>query len=144
MADRRQVIQGAVLAVAGLALLPACSAGEPEPPPAPTPDPQQADELALIAAYDAAAAAAGPDDRAVLQRIRDEHAAHLTALGWTEQPTTAAPLGGITDAQLARAERRAARVRSRAARQAPDPAAAQLLALIAASEAQHAAWWEAR
>lgn len=144
MADRRQVMQGAVLAVAGLTLLPACGADQAETPPAPTPDPQQADELALVAAYDAAAAAAGPDDRAALQRIRDEHAAHLTALGWTEQPMTAAPIGGITDAQLARAERRAARARSRAARTAADPAQAQLLALIAASEAQHAAWWESR
>jgi hypothetical protein len=143
MADRRQVVQG-VLAFAGLALLPGCSQDQAAPPPAPTPDPQQADELALIAAYDAALMSAAPAERRELTRIRDEHVAHLSALDWSVEPTAIAPSSTITDAQLARAERRAARSRTRAAREAADPDRAQVLALIAASEAQHAAWWEAR
>jgi hypothetical protein len=142
MADRRQVMKGAVVAVAGVVLLPACGADDAVPAPAPTPDAQQADELQLVAAYDAALAQADPSDLPDLQRIRDEHASHLAALGWTQPAPSSTPSGPPTRAQLARAERRAARLRTQAARETQDAEQAQILALIAASEAQHAVRWE--
>jgi hypothetical protein len=136
MTDRRQVLQAAVLAAAGMALLPGCSTQDGPTAPPPTPDPAQADELALISAYDAALVTAKPADQARLRTIRDEHVAHLRALGWEDLPAPSAS-GSRTKAQLIRAERRAARVRTQAARDATDAEEAQLLALIAASEYQH-------
>lgn len=137
MTDRRQVLQAAVLAAAGMAILPGCSTQDGPTAPPPTPDPAQADELALISAYDAALVTAKPADQARLQTIRDEHVAHLRALGWEDLPAPSASGSRTTTAQLIRAERRAARVRTQAARDATDADEAQLLALIAASEYQH-------
>lgn len=137
MTDRRHVLQMAVL-VAGVAALPACTSEDSARQSPPTPDPQQADELALIAAYDAAIADAGADRVAVLTRIREEHISHVRAMGWEFVPSspTASPTP-VTRADLVRFERRASRSRSDAARDTSDPQSAQILALIAASESQH-------
>lgn len=143
MTDRRQVLQVAVLAAAGVLVLPGCSSDEATPEIAPTPDTQQADELALIAAYDAALATAGPKEAVVFQALRDEHAAHVRALGWQEQPPTSVDPEPVGRAALLRAERAAARQRADAARDATDAELAQILALIAASEAQHVVTLEA-
>lgn len=137
MTDRRLVLQAAAVSAVGLVLLPGCSK-QTEPPAAPpTPDPQQADEAALIALYDAALSTATATERELWQRIRDEHAAHLAALGWQGDLAAATP-ASATPAALRQAERRATRVRAQAARSEPDAQRAQVLALIAASEAQHA------
>ena len=98
---------------------------------------QQADEAALIALYDAALVTATATERELWQHIRDEHAAHLAALGWQGDLAAATP-ASATPAALRQAERRATRVRAQAARSEPDAQRAQVLALIAASEAQHA------
>jgi hypothetical protein len=142
MTERRQVLQITGLAVLGLLTVPACGDRAADPPAPPTPDAQQAEEAALIAAYDAALPTAAPADRETLQRIRDEHVAHLAALGWQGAPPVQTPPTRVTRAQLLRAERRATRGRSRAAAADPDPQRAQVLALIAASEAQHVATLE--
>lgn len=146
MTDRRHVLQAGVLATVTLVALPACTR-EPEPSPAtpaPTPDGQQAAEIELIAAYDAALATAGGAARTQYQRIREEHAAHLRALGWggdpASRPTASASPGRRA---LRRAEAAASRTRARAAIAATDPEQAQILALIAASEAQHVATLDA-
>lgn len=138
MTDRRRVLQAGLVCTALLAL-PACSSDTAEPPESPpVPDPEQADELALITAYDQALTTAGVRSEATLRVIRDEHVAHLRALGW-EQPlantTTSAQRVGRK--ALQNAEREAARSRARAATNAEDSERAQILALIAASEAQH-------
>lgn len=138
--DRRQVLQLAVL-VAGVAALPACGSGDDSPSqePSATPDAQQSLELTLIAAYDAALPLARPNQAAVYQRIRDEHAEHLRALGWSTTSPTNSSAQEVGRKDLLRAERRAARQHSLAARDTADPDRAQLLALIAASESQHIA-----
>lgn len=154
MVDRRRVLQVAAVGAVGLAV-PACrssaSDDDAEPPPADQqPDEQQADELAeqqadelaLIAAYDAALADTASPARATLQRLRDEHAAHLRALGWDEQTPTQTPVKPPARRQLVRAERRALRLRTAGAQRTDDPEQAQLLTLIAASEAQHIATLE--
>ncbi len=136
MTDRRSVLQVGLVCGALMAL-PACSsdpAAPPEDPP--VPDPEQADEIALIAAYDAALAA-GAKSPERLQKIRDEHVAHLRALGWEQPPTPTAGSGPTGRKVLVRAERRASRARARAAAVTEDSERAQILALIAASEAQH-------
>lgn len=139
MTDRRQVLQLAAASAVGLTVLPGCSRETPTPSVPPTPDAQQSDEAALIALYDAALGLAPPAQTAVLQQIRDEHVAHLAALGWEGAPPTSSPPAvSFTVAGLARAERRAMRQRTQAARASQDAQMAQVLALIAASEAQHA------
>ncbi len=135
MTDRRHVLQVAALAAAGLTVLPACSEDVDNPPEAtPSPDADQAAELALIAAYDAALA---QRDNETLRLIRDQHADHLRALGWQEPPPAATASAGPSRKQLIRAERRAERQWAAAASTETDPERAQVLALIAASEAQH-------
>jgi len=142
--DRRQVLQVAVLAAAGVLVLPGCSTDDPAPDGvSATPDPQQADELALIAAYDAALLSAGPKQTAVFQTLRDEHAAHARALGWTEPPPPPTSQESVGRAALVRLERAAARQRADGARDASEAELAQVLALIAASEAQHVVTLEA-
>ena len=138
MTNRLQILQLGLVTAAGVIILPGCSSdGEREAQTPPTPDDQQADEIALVAAYDAAIAGGGKN-LAVLTRIRDEHAEHLRGLGW-EAPTATAsasePAPG--KAALLRAERRAARLRADGARDSSEPEQAQILALIAASESQH-------
>lgn len=139
MIDRRRVLQLGALATLTTTVLPGCGTDEQVPPePEPTPDSQQADELALIAAYDAALASAGPRATTVYQRLRDEHVEHLAALGWQQPPPAPVPEdANTTRSDLIRAERRAARIRTSAADATPDAEQAQILALIAASEAQH-------
>lgn len=137
MIDRRRVLQLGALAALTTTVLPACGTDEQgQPAPQPTPDPQQADELALIAAYDAALLSAGPRATVVYQRLRDEHVEHLVALGW-QQPPPAPVDANVSRRVLIRAERRASRIRIDAAATSPDAEQAQILALIAASEAQH-------
>lgn len=138
MAERRHVLQVAAVTALGLGILPACGRDEGAAPAPSAPDAQQADELALIAAYDAALQDATGPQRDVLRQFRDEHVAHLTALGWRGLPSARPSQAPPTPSQLIRAERRAARDRTAAARSAQDPQSAQVLALIAASEAQHA------
>jgi hypothetical protein len=144
MADRRRVLQaGAIVALAALGGAGCDRSDAPMPEPEETgPDEQQADELALIAAYDDALANAGPAARREYLRIRSEHVAHLLALGWEQpvpspSPETTAPAVSGARRRLARAERFAARSRREAAVIAGDAEQAQILALIAASEAQH-------
>lgn len=139
MTDRRQILQVGLVTAAGVAFLPGCSSdtATDESTPA-VPDAQQADEIALIEAYEAAIAA-DPTGIEILTRIRDEHAEHLRALGW--QAVSATPSSSarprVGKAALLRAERRAARQRADGARDAADAEQAQILALIAASESQH-------
>lgn len=146
MADRRRVLQAGALAAVGVMGIGGCGpSDDPEPGPRATPDEQQSDELVLIAAYDAALASAGPTEQRRYRRIRDEHVAHLVALGWTEPPPPA-PISSPPPSptrDLIRAERSAARSRQRAAMDAADVDQAQILALIAASEAQHVVTLEA-
>ena len=141
MTDRRHVLQMGALATLALVAVPACSddsSGGATPTP-PDPDAQQAEELALIASYDAAILSAGPARAAEYQRIRDEHAAHLRALGWqaAPEPVPSAP-PAVSRAALRRAERAAERSHAAAAVSQTDAERAQILALISASEAQHA------
>lgn len=139
MTDRRLVLQVGAASVLGLTVLPACSRESEQPAAPPTPDAQQADEAALIAMYDAALAAAPAAQSVLWQQLRDEHAAHLAALGWEgAPPSSSAAAVPMNRSFLAKAERRAMRMRTVAAREAQDAEQAQILALIAASEAQHA------
>jgi hypothetical protein len=137
MVDRRRVLQLGAVAALTTTVLPACGTDEQaQPAPQPTPDSQQADELALIAVYDAALLSSGPRATIVYQRLRDEHVEHLAALGWQQPPPP--PVDADPSRRtLMRAERRATRIRSNAAVVSPDAEQAQILALIAASEAQH-------
>lgn len=138
MTDRRQLLQVGLITAAGVAVLPGCSSTPNSEPRTPaTPDAQQADEIALVVAYDAAIAAGG-NNVEVLTRIRDDHAEHLRGLGWqagTPEPSPGEEAPGR--AALVRAERQAARRRADGARDAADAEQAQILALIAASESQH-------
>ena len=96
-----------------------------------------ADEAGLIAAYDAALAAG---DDPLLREFRAQHAEHLAALGVSAPTVMASPApADASTGALAERERRAADERRRACGAASDPALARLLALIGASEAQHAA-----
>ncbi len=92
-------------------------------------------EQGLLLAYDAAAAA-HPGLAARLQPLRDEHAAHLGALGVPETP-----VGQMTGRpglpQLRSAERSAAAAHAAAALDGSRSLAA-VLASLAASEASHA------
>lgn len=99
----------------------------------------------MIALYDAAISAlpAGPSsERTLLERIRGEHAAHLSALTGASEPAdipmdrTTAP---VSLRDLIGAERRATRSRVSACEEASDPELARVLALIGASEAGHVA-----
>lgn len=144
MTDRRRVLQAVALTAVGVVALPGCGSNPETPPsPSPTPDDQQAQELALIAGYDAALTTAGPAVRVLYQRLRAEHVAHLKALGWAAAPPSPDNSAGTGRRALLRAERRAVRSRTEAARSAEDPERAQILALIAASEAQHVVSLEA-
>lgn len=141
MADRRHVLQAGVLLASAAVGGTACSQDQVAPStPLPTPDAQQADELALIAVYDQAIAGAQGRALAEYRRIRDEHAQHLRALGWIQPAPTASArsAGRPTRRQLRAAERQAARLRGIAAMDEADTDRAQILALIAASESQHA------
>ncbi|MFN8213160.1 MAG: hypothetical protein U0R27_05925 [Candidatus Nanopelagicales bacterium] len=141
MTDRRHVLQMGALAAVALVAAQACSddADEPGAPP-PVPDAQQAEEITLIAAYDSAITSAGPARAAEYQRIRDEHVAHLRALGWEATPApTQSPAPPASLRALRRAEIGAGRSHAAAAVRETDQERAQLLALIAASESQHAA-----
>lgn len=140
-----------LLASVGLAA--GCS-GSGEPPPGSataTPLPEDlaaevaAEESALIAAYDAALAAApglGDEATALLTLIRDQHAQHLEALGGAAEPpppsgSPPVATGAAAIASLIAAERAAARSRIRACVAADDADLARLLTFIGASEASH-------
>lgn len=103
-------------------------------------------ELTLLSAYDAALRQS-PSLAGVLEPLRAQHAAHAQALRAQRavtEPTRipeitvpGAPAGAI--AALRRAEQDAATARTASCVEAADPSLARTLALIAASEASHAA-----
>lgn len=143
---RRGLLAGSALgAAAALAACtdepgPTSSTGTPEAPGAGADAGVRAsaaaDEALLIAAYEAVLA---EGDDPLLRDFRDQHAEHLEALGAAPATAPAMPTALPADvAGLARLERRAADERRRACASADDPGLARLLALIAASEAQHA------
>lgn len=145
MIDRRRMLQFAAVAALGTTALTGCSAGIspsellPSKPP-PTPDVQQSAEMALIALYDAALLEVkGDRRRTTLERIRTEHLEHLRALGWEQLPADVRPAGSASRKGLIRAERAAMNSHTRSALETTDAEQAQVLALIAASEAQHIA-----
>lgn len=99
----------------------------------------------MIALYDTAIAAlpVGPSpERTLLERIRGEHAAHLSALtdasGPADVPVDLATTP-VSLRDLIGAERRATRSRVSASVETSDPELARVLALIGASEAGHVA-----
>ena len=142
MPDRRRLLQSAVLLGVATPVVAACTDREDdEGRTRRTPTPEELAELELIAAYDAALVGAPETRRDTYTRIRDEHVQHLRALGGSVPGATPSP-GASPRApgrrSLIRAEWRAMRGATAAAAAAGDPDRAQLLALIAASEAQHA------
>lgn len=128
-----------LLAVAACAS-PADSAG----PAAATAPASAADEAALIEQYDAIISAF-PTLAIRLATIRDQHAAHLAALGGAPAaPGTPVPSAVPRTAQeavtaLTAAEKAASVMRLEDCVAATDPQQARTLALIAASEASHVA-----
>lgn len=153
------LVTGTML-VAGGTLLAGCSGAADEPDAAAasaTPseggtgggdrvlDQALATELALIDAYDRALAAG---DDPLLRRIRQEHLAHLAALGG-RAPTTPAALRGdgastVDLTELIALEREAALAARRACGDAAEPTLIRTLAFIAASEASHGPALEGR
>ena len=141
----------ALLLAVPVGALAACagdSGADPEPDPSePTGaaaaiDEQAAQEVDLVALYDAVLAAfPGSAVEPLLTAVRDQHAQHCDALGGGSEPSTTTPMVPATLAAalsaLAATEREASRARVRACVEAADPEAARLLALIAASEASH-------
>lgn len=134
----------AIIVGAGVA---ACTpGGEAGPDPSPTSDPDAltradvaAQEWTLVAMYDAAIAAQ-PAKADELAALRDQHIEHAQALGSTAPSGSALAMGAAPDrAQLTTAEMDASRDRVSACSRAVEPGLARLLALIAASEAGHAA-----
>lgn len=135
----------AVLRTAGAGTLLALAACRSTPPPAAPPPPlvdpddavrqRSADaERALLEAYDAALVA-DPAAAARLAPVRAEHAEHLAALAVPAGLSGPAP--SLTTGDLAAAERSAAAVHGRGTRDARQPALAQLLGSLAASEGSH-------
>lgn len=101
------------------------------------------DEARLIAQYDSAIALF-PQLQAQLGPIRDEHRAHLAALGGAHEtgqgaatPSTTSSTSQQAIADLANAEKAASVQRLNDCVAAPDAQVARTLALIAASEAGH-------
>ena len=153
----RRTLLAAGLGLGATPLVASCTReGAEEPPaqpPAPDPDPPvreraAASVQALIFAYDATASR-HPDLAKELASLREEHAAHLAALGApsTASPSTPAPTTTPAAvprdprrarAALVAAETRAAADRVRAAVAAASPDLARLLAAMGACEAAHA------
>ena len=140
------------LALAGpVAALAACTSGGEQSDQAPATSPAAtdampraaADEAALVAQYEAAlerVADGQTELRAALSQIRDQHRAHLDALGGATDAPPPATLPSGTAAVLAElidAERAASKERIDACVDTPDPDLARVLSLIAASEASH-------
>ena len=104
-----------------------------------------AQEWELVGLYDAAIAAQ-PSLASALAPIRPQHADHAAALGSTSPPPPSTSLTpsfateGSTRSALAEAETAASRDRARACQAVVSAEPARLLALIAASEAGHAAY----
>lgn len=150
MTDRRQILKIAAISAVSFPVASACTSDvlpfASQPPP--TPDAQQNAEIALVAAYDAAIAGLGGGAgaealAATYQRIRDQHAEHVRAMGWEQTLPEATPASSPRSPsrrQLIAKEQAALRRHTRnagAAGEAGDGEQAQILALIAASEAQH-------
>ena len=147
--SRRSFVQGATLAGLSAAALAACTPGSDSPAPmsssadpdAGIRDDAAARERVLIALYDAAIVA-HPDLASDLTAIRDEHAAHADALAPAPASgSPAVPSAGSAAAALkvlTEAERLATAERTASCEGAASQDLAQLLALIAASEAGHA------
>lgn len=147
---RPELSRRAVLGLAAGALLSGCLPGKhrADPPAAPDPDlgvaaSIRADELGLIAAYDAAIATF-PALAATLAPVREQHEEHLAALPGDrrsgspmalQQAMTPDPAAALRS--LVAAERAAAAARI-ADCLAASPRLAPLLASLGASEAAHA------
>lgn len=112
-------------------------------PSAETASAAAADEAALIARYEAALISVPENEadvRTVLSLIRDQHRAHLDALGGAPEqatPTAGSATTASLVADLISAERAASEERITACVDARDPEMARLLSFIAASEAAH-------
>jgi hypothetical protein len=142
----RRALLGGTLAIA----VAACTGRRPAGRPTPAPDPDAArlaaaidGENALIAAYDAAAPAAGADARYVASLLA-AHQEHLAALQKaagaaplppSSSPSTSSPTPAPTENQLRAAERGSSRQLADSAVSARDGAVAALLASIAAGHA---------
>lgn len=144
-----RITRRAALALLAGGAVAACTPGSDSGPDAsPSPDADAltreqvaADEWSLVALYDAALSSQ-PDLAAELSTIRDQHVEHAAALGSSTPPSgsaSASPAPPGRDA-LAAAEATAAKQRAQACGSAHDTELARLLALIAASEAGHAAY----
>lgn len=144
---RRALIGGSALGAASLVLA-ACS---PSPSPGPTDTPSPTDdpdaqvradvaasEASLIALYDAVIAA-HPDLAGDLAVVRDEHAAHLEAMGVAPPPGSTPAVGSRAEAlnALSEAEKKAIAQRTTACESSSSADLARVTALIAASEAGH-------
>jgi hypothetical protein len=139
--------RGFLAAVLALPVTAACRPKRRRPaavPTRPVADPDaailaaaRAEELALLAAYDALLTAR-PTLRIRLAPLRAHHAAHLTALRETPESPAPAPSPAPASRDVLAAERRAAAAR-RADAERATPVRAGLLASIGASEAAHAA-----
>jgi hypothetical protein len=104
--------------------------------------PSAVSEAALVAQYEAALATVGQSDTetlALLAEIRDQHRAHLDALGGAPEAPVPSPASSAQTvlADLVAAERGAYKERVAACVDATEPDLARVLALIAASEAAH-------
>lgn len=157
---RRQVL--ALVPGAGLvAALAACTGSGSDPPipggPDDPDDPVRAtvsdSERALISRYDATLTR-HPDLAPTLATLRDQHQDHLAAVAGPDATAAAATDASATAAAvpatatgavraLAAAERAAAKERGEACEAAAGAELARLLALVAASEAGHAAYLQA-
>jgi hypothetical protein len=132
---RRTVLLGGAAALTA-----ACTSHRTRSPQPPDPDvaltaAAVAREQALLAAYDTALA---HTPTALLTRLRDEHAAHLQALGGAPGPTQASTPATalVTRADLVRLERSTGALHAAAALTATRRLA-PLLASLAAAEASH-------
>ncbi len=106
-----------------------------------------ASEMHLIALY-TAALDQGWGPRGLLEEVVANHREHVQALRSSQAPPIDHSVVGdgisLTTASLAIAEQVAAHQRVAAALQMEDPAAIEVLARIAASEASHAQAWRSR
>ena len=149
---RAHLTRRAALALLAGATVAACSPGGDSDGATATPDPDAAireqvaeQEWSLVALYDAVIAAqpALADD---LGALRQQHVDHANALGSASPPASSASPSAVPNAPevaratLIEAEAAAVRERTQACQATVGAEPARLLALIAASEAGHAAY----
>ena len=138
------------MGLVGVGALTSCGNGQPapeaidiQPTPVPEPDPNLLDELNLIGAY-LGVIEAFPELRGSLSAIADQHRAHATELGATDEqltqvtailPAAVAPRPAI--GELIARERAAAELRVETALTSNEPTTVRALTFIAASESSH-------